>query len=104
MNDIAHNTTFLIQAANIGDAVEVQWLRPVSDPKFDDSYALRTAAEKGHFDVSDPYAALKSLHEKTDLDPQIYSYLQQKINMQRQHKALTLATESGKQFLRIRKI
>lgn len=67
MNDIAHNTTLLIQAATIGDAAEVQRLIPVSDPKFDDSRALRTAAEKGHFEcvkllaaVSDP----KSMNSK----------------------------------------
>ena len=58
---IPHNTKLLIQAAESGDAVEVQRLIPISNPKANDSQALQCAAFDGHIKcvkllipVSDP--------------------------------------------------
>ena len=63
MSNIEDNTRLLIQAAERGDAVEVQRLIPISNPKGNDSEALYVAAIYGHarcvellIGVSDPQA------------------------------------------------
>lgn len=63
MSNIAENTKLLIQAAERGDAAEVQHLIPISDPTFSDSEALCSAAQYGNakcvellISVSDPKA------------------------------------------------
>lgn len=67
MNDIETNTGLLIQAAQDGNAEEVQRLIFVSDPKFNESAALRMAAEKGHFEcvtILAPVSEPKSMNSK----------------------------------------
>jgi len=66
MSNIEDNTKFLIQAAEKGDAAEVQRLIPLSDPKTYNSQALHRSAYYGHADcvqllipVSDPCDILK---------------------------------------------
>jgi len=63
MSNIQHNTELLLQAAVDGDAVEVQRLIPLSDPKAYGSRALQMATQNGHIEcvkllipVSDPKA------------------------------------------------
>ena len=48
MSNIEENTRLLVQTAENGDAVEVQRLIPVSDPKANNSAALRFASSNGH--------------------------------------------------------
>lgn len=48
MSNIEDNSLLLIQAAGDGDAVEVQRLIPISDPKYSRSSALRIASQNGH--------------------------------------------------------
>lgn len=63
MSDIEINTELLIEAAKQGNLDEVRRLIPLSDPKANDSLALRMAAQNGHIEcvellipVSDPKA------------------------------------------------
>jgi hypothetical protein len=48
MPTVKKNTELLIEAVKRGDAVGVQGLIPLSNPKKHDSYALRLAAINGH--------------------------------------------------------
>ncbi len=50
MPTIHENTQLLIQAAERGDAAEVQRLIPISEPSFNSSWALQVAASDGYVD------------------------------------------------------
>lgn len=51
IKEIVKNTPLLLQASQLGDVDTVKKLIPLSDPKAEDSYALRAAAHNGHKDI-----------------------------------------------------
>ena len=63
MNDIAHNTMLLIQAATAGDAMEVQRLIPLSDPKNHHSRALLKAVRQKHMDCGQLLIPVSNPHD-----------------------------------------
>lgn len=50
MSDITQNTQLLVEAAKMGNTVEVKRLIPLSNPKLDGSLALHWAAINGHIE------------------------------------------------------